>query len=929
MTQLASAHTGHVHPNLHEKERMIDPDCSEPYDRNRIRIVNVNAHFILREYPSIPGNFAENDDGDGNVEKVELNGYDFARRVIENANDNWSKNYPMTLYQGPDRPEVKPKGVYLQLNGVYFHRDDAAYNGYKHPAGPSNLREKFGEKTGSEINIFFVEDTHKPGFLRGVGPRGAITVENTWSDYQNPNTTNTLFTYALLVNHELAHGFGLDHTFTCGESQCTHEIDEASECNPHLYDYVNDEWIRDPVTNELIPANCGEESIQCYTWTSGSNNLMNYVAVSNSLSPCQIDIIHGTLVDPNDNLPFVEDCAFTCQTTDCCVEDIPNYNSNDPVPGVKTCLPPCLPAKAFLAPFPAQLELCRTDDPIDLWIDARGSWNVHQFTIKVAEFDPDGLFLGNETFGPFDGPGKYINARTDLGVDLKFGYTYKVTLKVQNECGVEDQTKESTTIRLVPINCPGAPCVSCVPPILSTFSVLENDNLRVAFQSNEPVPSATIIKYRWNFGDGNISDEASPIHQYTAPGSYVVCQSVTDISGCCTTVCDFISVQTCMAINAGYSAQINACGVTFTDQSNGSLGNDITSWTLRPGDGNVFTGSGVFTSLIHNYAVDGIYNACLTVKDEDFCEDTFCSPIQIDNCLAANCESTSPNASFQPQSTTTLEERFTNTSWTHGGCEIVRNTWYFGDGTSCEEGDCPRSGFSNDLISHVYEAPGTYEVCLLVENDCGCTDMRCRTVVIEPAPDPVDCQLEISRLFSGSQENCTCSGIFTLDVQYTANPDATPEFIEWRVVKPDGTFEILTNQNTLTACGDAINREVSICLFVLFDDGCTASSCKDFDLCTWASRTAPPTQSLFSLSDRIQVYPNPTNRQLLVDGRRHPQRLIQIDLFDLKGQKLRSIRQIENDQALISKEALAAGTYFLKIQLQNGESQTRKIVFTD
>ena len=45
------------------------------------------------------------------------------------------------------------------------------------------------------------------------------------------------------------------------------------------------------------------------------------------------------------------------------------------------------------------------------------------------------------------------------------------------------------------------------------------------------LPPDRIESYRWDFGDGEVSSEASPTHVYAAPGNYVVTLSVKGTGG--------------------------------------------------------------------------------------------------------------------------------------------------------------------------------------------------------------------------------------------------------------------------------------------------------------------------------------------------------------------------------------------------------------
>ena len=49
--------------------------------------------------------------------------------------------------------------------------------------------------------------------------------------------------------------------------------------------------------------------------------------------------------------------------------------------------------------------------------------------------------------------------------------------------------------------------------------------------------SPDVVSWLWNFGDGDTSRQRNPIHQYTAPGTFDVCQIVANSQGCTDTIC--------------------------------------------------------------------------------------------------------------------------------------------------------------------------------------------------------------------------------------------------------------------------------------------------------------------------------------------------------------------------------------------------------
>jgi len=119
------------------------PICTDP---DNVRYIRVAIHFLLREDTWVetitdncnagippysftyvgPGNFTETNDGVGNPS---YNGFQHAENVIGLANEmmatnetHWRKT-PGINY--PDHPDIN---IQYLLVGVYFHRDDDAFN---------------------------------------------------------------------------------------------------------------------------------------------------------------------------------------------------------------------------------------------------------------------------------------------------------------------------------------------------------------------------------------------------------------------------------------------------------------------------------------------------------------------------------------------------------------------------------------------------------------------------------------------------------------------------------------------------------------------------------------------------------------------------------------------------------------------------------
>lgn len=72
------------------------------------------------------------------------------------------------------------------------------------------------------------------------------------------------------------------------------------------------------------------------------------------------------------------------------------------------------------------------------------------------------------------------------------------------------------------------------------FPDTSNQYSIIIVNTSVPAPGPN-VSYAWDFGDGNSSTQAYPIHQYAGPGTYNVCVTVSD-GTCSHTFCDNITV---------------------------------------------------------------------------------------------------------------------------------------------------------------------------------------------------------------------------------------------------------------------------------------------------------------------------------------------------------------------------------------------------
>jgi gliding motility-associated-like protein len=105
--------------------------------------------------------------------------------------------------------------------------------------------------------------------------------------------------------------------------------------------------------------------------------------------------------------------------------------------------------------------------------------------------------------------------------------TYSVSLQVvdNNTCNIRDDT----TITIQVFGPPSA-AFSFTPtkPVENTPTTFVNQTIGA-------------IRYLWEFGDGVVSDETNPVHQYNRSGTYDVCLLATNAAGCTDTVCQQVA----------------------------------------------------------------------------------------------------------------------------------------------------------------------------------------------------------------------------------------------------------------------------------------------------------------------------------------------------------------------------------------------------
>lgn len=249
--------------------------------------------------------------------------------------------------------------------------------------------------------------------------------------------------------------------------------------------------------------------------------------------------------------------------------------------------------------------------------------------------------------------------------------------------------------------------VTLYPPVIANFNssaVCLGNPTQFTDQSNTAATS-----WSWNFGDGGTSTQQSPSHTYTASGTYSVTLTSSGSGGCDSSLTKVVAVHPQPVANYAVTTVCLGLATQFTDQSTGGAN----QWAWNFGDGNsstqqnpsnTYTAAGTYTSTLTSTATPGgcnsIYSQLVTVH-----------PVAVPDFITTDiCLNTNP-AVFTDQSAGAVE-------W----------IWNFGDGSPYFEMQNP---------THIFSAPGTYSVTLLVQSAGGCVDSIVKTINVNPIPDAI------------------------------------------------------------------------------------------------------------------------------------------------------------------------------------------------
>ncbi len=417
----------------------------------------------------------------------------------------------------------------------------------------------------------------------------------------------------------------------------------------------------------------------------------------------------------------------------------------------------------------------------------------HEVTIMADSSNPAGFFFYATRMTSMNGMYDCSIPNVPGGVVITFFvYTYDC-MNIQHL-----QTVYSNNSPIVAdfIICDGVPGCS------AGFAFYPANDLYSFHFYDTSAPGGIIVSRVWSWGDGSPNgDGEEPFHTFPGPGTYTVCLTITNSTGCTDTYCETIAVTGPPAgCNAEFYAYPDSLGgqiaYTFINQSTGGYNQVL--WNFGDPASGVNNTSSVLNPT-HIFAANGLYTVCLTIFG-DSCQDQTCNEIQVGE---PPVECHAEFVSYADSNNYSLSWHF----WSQSTGNFTTLTWDFGD---------PASGNNNTAHTqdphHVFTAPGVYMVCLTISGD-SCQDQVCHEIQVTGIP--VNCENhigyqanELTVAFSGGT-NSTYPTVYTWIIGNPVNDTIIGQYVTYTFAEY-GTYSIMLY--TVDSTGCAWTRTIEITL---------------------------------------------------------------------------------------------------------------------
>lgn len=449
---------------------------------------------------------------------------------------------------------------------------------------------------------------------------------------------------------------------------------------------------------------------------------------------------------------------------------------------------------------------------------------------------------------------------------------------------------DSITVGILPGNCAFSSYPDSFNPDLIYFHAIS-------------VPIGTGITVTWTFGDGGTGQGIDPHHTYSSSGVYNVCMTQTDLFGTAIcTICSSINVNNSSANCSFYSSPDSLNTLLNYFQAASVFPNSVVTWTF--GDGGVGQGPNEH----HTYSSAGTYTVCMTQTD-------FFGTVLCTSCDTITVSGNTPgcHANFIVANLA-LTGYFIDLSNVNAGTATYN--WSFGDG----------SGSTVRFPQHTYSTPGTYTVCLTV-NDNGCTDHYCSSLLVDTIiNNPTTCQamfaviqiapyqLAVVNLSTGINLN------FLWDFGDGATSTQAYPSHHYNNI---GTYNLcltVTDPNPATPCTSTYCDTLSVDSLGNIYRGTLSG----FDINVISPANLTSVQEI-SAAKLFSIYPNPVTSVLNVSITDEMKNAVTYKVYALDGTEVTSGTFTRNQNRLNASD-WNAGAYILEVRNADGFKNYQKII---
>ncbi len=467
----------------------------------------------------------------------------------------------------------------------------------------------------------------------------------------------------------------------------------------------------------------------------------------------------------------------------------------------------------------------------------------------------------------------------------------------------------------------GFPVKMIVLPFPQTnFNIESTDICNGTYQFNDLTLNAP-TSWIWNFGDGNMSTESSPVYQYEEEGNYEVSLIACNDLGCDSLVQEeLILVSYCDSLvfgETGFSSFDNCNGILY-DQGgpDGNYSNNsdyivsiaptgaefvtltFESFQIQPNADLliIYDGADTLAPILNSYSgslpngfmITATGNA-ITLR---FITDGFAAFAGFEINWTCSGAMVPEEASFSLTQDDNCNNSITVEATPIGDFDY---TWNFGDGNIITTNE--------SVLNYNYQTSGTYDITLEVSNVIGATIATGEVTITEI---PFTLEADISSDFVNVGETFSMEAVV----------DITPVSYLWIPQVGDTLTDAFENYS-YDVPGD----------YIIYLEVTDAEGCKMF--VETAMEVVDPTSATdLDIIEDFKIIPNPSNGQFALSLDFTETKNASILMFNSLGQIIHDERlgNIESVNKDLNFTNLPSGIYFLSVLTDQGTAAVRRLV---